>query len=356
MFSKIKAESKIIIIDDVATNLRLLDSCLRAFGLQNITTFSNPAEGLDWLLSNHWDLVLLDLDMPAPDGFEILERLKERDRTESPIIIVTALNDPKNRRKGLERGANDFVSKPIDLPEVLLRVRSCLELAQAARLLRDANNELERKVVLRTAQLASSYKAIIGSLSRAASYRDNDTGSHISRIGQSAAMLAKAIGMPPQWCELIRMAAPMHDVGKIGIEDAILQKPGALTPAEREVMQEHARIGYEILHDLNGSPVTDLAAEIALAHHERWDGTGYPNGLEGENIPLSARIVAICDVYDALRMTRPYKAAWDVERSRQFIIEQSGKQFDPLLVDLFCSLFDELEQLRLVNPDDSTDN
>ena len=352
MFSKIKAESKIVIIDDVATNLRLLDSCLRAFGLHNISIFSNSAEGLDWLLSNTWDLVLLDLDMPAPDGFEILERLKDRNRTESPIIIVTALNDPQHRRKGLERGANDFISKPIDLPEVLLRVRSCLELAQAARLLRDANGELERKVELRTAQLASSYQAIISSLSRAASYRDDDTGSHIRRIGNSAAMLAKAIGMPAQWCELIRMAAPMHDVGKIGIEDAILQKPGMLTPEERAVMQEHSRIGYEILNDPNGSPVTDLAAEIALAHHERWDGTGYPNKLQHEEIPLSARIVAICDVYDALRMPRPYKQAWDVERARRYIIDQAGTHFDPLLVDIFCNLFDDVEQLRLTIRDD----
>lgn len=347
MFSKINAESRIVIIDDVATNLRLLDSCLRAVGLLNIRTFTDSAQGLDWLLSNAWDLLLLDLDMPAPDGFEILERLNQRDRTESPIIIVTALNDQQNRRKGLERGANDFISKPIDLPEVLLRVRNCLELAQTAKLLRDVNGELERKVQLRTAQLASSYKAISSSLSRAASYCGDETAHHIDRIGNSAAMLAKAIGMPQQWCELMRMAAPMHDVGKIGIEDAILQKPGTLTPQERAVMQEHPRIGYEILHDPNGSPLTDLAAEIALAHHERWDGTGYPNGLRGKEIPLSARIVAICDVYDAIRMPRTYKQAWDVERSRRYIVEQAGSQFDPFLVEIFCNLFDEIDRLRL---------
>jgi len=349
MFSKIKAESRIVIIDDVATNLRLLDSCLRAVGLNNITTFSDSGEGLDWLLSNAWDLLLLDLDMPAPDGFEILDRLGTRDRTESPVIIVTALNDQQNRRKGLEKGANDFISKPIDLPEVLLRVRNCLELAQAAKLLRDVNAELERKVELRTAQLASSYKAISSSLSRAASYRDDDTGHHIVRIGESAALLAKAIGMPTQWCELMRMAAPMHDVGKIGIQDVILQKPGALTPQERTIMQEHVRIGYEILHDPEGSPLTDLAAEIALSHHERWDGTGYPKGLRGKEIPLSARIVAICDVYDAIRMPRAYKQAWDIESSRRFIIEQAGSHFDPFLVDIFCNLFDEVDRLRLAD-------
>mgnify|MGYP001038197538 CR=1 FL=1 len=349
MFTKINAESKIVIIDDVATNLRLLDSCLRAVGLSNVTTFSDSAEGLDWLLSNHWDLLLLDLDMPAPDGFEILERLNTRNRTESPVIIVTALSDQQNRRKGLEKGANDFISKPIDLPEVLLRVRNCLELAQAAKLLRDVNGELERKVELRTVQLASSYKAISSSLSRAASYRDDDTGNHIIRIGESAALLAKAIGMPAQWCDTMRMAAPMHDIGKIGIEDAILQKPGALTPQERVIMQEHACIGYEILHDPDGSPLTDLAAEIALAHHERWDGSGYPKGLRGNEIPLSARIVALCDVYDAIRMPRAYKEAWDIERARRYIIEQAGTHFDPFLVDVFCNLFDEIDRLSVPN-------
>ncbi|WLG37106.1 HD-GYP domain-containing protein [Pseudomonas rhodesiae] len=351
MFAKINAESRIVIIDDVPTNLRLLDSCLRAVGLRNITTFSDSAQGLDWLLSNAWDLVLLDLDMPAPDGFEILDRLNKRDRTESPVIIVTALNDQQNRRKGLEKGANDFISKPIDLPEVLLRVRNCLELSQAAKQLRDVNAELERKVELRTVQLASSYKAISSSLNRAASYRDDDTGQHIVRIGESSALLAKAIGMPSQWCELMKMAAPLHDIGKIGIADAILQKPGALTPQERQIMQEHARIGYEILRDPHGSPLTDLAAEIALAHHERWDGTGYPNGLQGTQIPLSARIVSICDVYDAIRMPRAYKQAWDVERSRRFITDQAGTQFDPFLVDTFSSLFDEIDRLR--SPDGS---
>ena len=348
MFSKVNAESEIVIIDDVPLNLRLLASCLRASGLNNIRTFSDSTEGLAWLQSNPWNLLLLDLHMPAPDGFEILDRLKERSRIESPIIIVTAMNDPQSRRQGLEMGASDFICKPIDLPEVLLRVRGCLELAQTTRLLRDANGELERKVERRTVQLEAGYQAIIKSLGRAASYRDHDAGNHTRRIGDSAAMLAKAIGMPRQWCELIRMAAPMHDIGEIGIEDALLQKNGALTALEREVMQEHPRIGYEILHGEIASPLTDLAAEIALAHHERWDGSGYPNRLQGESIPLSGRIVAICDVYDALRMPRPYKHAWSIERSREYLCEQAGQLFDPQLVDIFCNLLDEVEQWDVV--------
>ncbi|NWD06338.1 response regulator [Pseudomonas gingeri] len=345
MFSMLNAESEVVIIDDVAVNLHLLESCLRASGLTNIRTFSDSGEGLAWLQIHRWDLLLLDLYMPSPDGFEILERLKQRSRIESPIIIVTALNDPKNRRRGLEMGANDFICKPIDLPEVLLRVRSCLELAQTTRLLRDANADLERKVERRTAQLEAGYQAILKSLGRVAGYADHDAGNHTRRVGDSAALLAKAVGMPRQWCDLIRMAAPMHDMGNVGVATAILQKPGELSVLEREAMQEHSRIGHDLLHDDNGSAITDLAAQIALAHHERWDGSGYPNCLQGEAIPLPARIVAICDVYDALRMTRPYRQAWSVERAREHLCEQAGEHFDPLLVDIFCNMLDEIEQL-----------
>ncbi|MEE5082846.1 HD domain-containing phosphohydrolase [Pseudomonas alliivorans] len=348
MFSTIRGDAVIVIIDDVATNILLLESCLRAFNLQHIQTFSNSAEGLQWCRDNDWDLLLLDIDMPAPNGFDILDALQGRDRTASSIIIVTALDDPHSRRIGLEKGANDYICKPIDMPEVLLRVRGCLILAQSSRFLQTAKQELEIKVEQRTAQLQESYRAMLRSLSRAASYRDNDTGDHIDRIGQSAALLARKIGMPTSWCDLIRQAAPMHDVGKIGVPDIILQKPGPLTCEERALMQTHPRIGYEILHDPHGSGLTDMAAEISLGHHEKWDGTGYPSGLKGEDIPLSARIVALCDVYDALRMVRPYKPAWDIEAATAYIKEHAGSHFDPALSDVFCEIIDEVERLKLI--------
>ncbi|MBC3954384.1 HD domain-containing phosphohydrolase [Pseudomonas triticifolii] len=349
MFSTIRGDAVIVIIDDVATNILLLESCLRAFNLQHIRTFSNSADGLQWCRDNDWDLLLLDLDMPSPNGFDILDALQGRDRTVSSIIIVTALDDPHSRRIGLEKGANDYICKPIDMPEVLLRVRGCLMLAQSSRLLKAAKHELELKVEQRTAQLQESYRAMLRSLSRAASYRDNDTGNHIDRIGQSAALLARKIGMPASWCDLIRQAAPMHDVGKIGVPDSILQKPGPLTSEERAQMQTHPRIGYEILHDPHGSGLTDMAAEISLGHHEKWDGSGYPSGLKGEDIPLSARIVALCDVYDALRMVRPYKPAWDIEAAASYIKEHAGSHFDPVLSDVFCEVINELERLKLVH-------
>ncbi len=344
MFTDIPDDVRIVVIDDVSANLRLLASSLKAFGLTNVVSFSESATGLQWLIENSWDLLLLDLDMPEPNGFQILERLKERDRSRQPVIILTALTDPVSRRKGLELGANDYLSKPLDLPELVLRVRNCLRLAQATRSLQEANLNLELQVLQRTAQLQNSYCAAIGALGRAASYRDNETGDHIQRIGNSAALIAHAIGQPVSWCERLRMAAPMHDLGKIGIADHILLKEGPLTAEERQVIMEHPGIGYRILCTETMDELTEMAAEIAYCHHEKWDGSGYPRGLRGEAIPLAARIVALCDVYDALRISRPYKAAWSVQRAQEFIREQSGRHFDPNLVEAIQGCFEQIEK------------
>ncbi|KPA90373.1 HD-GYP domain-containing protein [Pseudomonas sp. RHF3.3-3] len=345
MFTDIPLDTRILIIDDVAANLRLLSSSLKAFGLNEIVSFSDSGQGLECARHEDWDLLLLDLDMPEPDGFEILRQLKDRDRSRQPIIILTALSDANSRRLGLELGANDYLTKPLDLPELILRVRNCLRLAQASKKLQTLNLELEMKVVERTLQLQQSHQAAIRALSRAASYRDNETGNHIRRIGDASALLAKTIGMPAQWCERLRLAAPMHDLGKIGISDEILLKEGPLTPDERQNMMKHAAIGHEILHEEQGSDLTRMAAEIAYCHHEKWDGSGYPRGLAGEEIPLSARIVALCDVYDALRMPRPYKSSWSAERAQSYLAEQSGRHFDPSLVEAIQKVFGEIENL-----------
>ncbi|MDF2074941.1 response regulator [Pseudomonas mendocina] len=346
MLSKDFAQSRVVIVDDVVANSRLLESSLKAFGLRDTISFSDSAIALEWLQHNPWNLLLLDLDMPAPNGFDILRSLAGRDRSSNPIIIITALNDSTSRRTGLELGANDYLSKPVDLPEVILRVRSNLQLSQATLGLHEANRTLEQRVRERTALLSQSYSALVRTLCRASAYRDSETGNHIVRIGESAALIARAYGMSSEWVELIRQAAPMHDVGKIGIADQILLKPGALSDEERRLMQEHPRIGYSILADQHASELTAMAAEIALTHHEKWDGSGYPNGLSGHQIPLSGRIVAICDVYDALRMPRPYKAAWPVEKAQAFIREQAGKHFDPELVTLVESLYEQIETLQ----------
>ncbi|VXC51098.1 Phosphohydrolase [Pseudomonas sp. 8Z] len=352
MLSKDFSHSRVVIVDDVVANSRLLESSLKAFGLRNPISFSDSAAALDWLQNNSWNLLLLDLDMPPPNGFDILRALSGRDRSTQPIIIITALDDTNNRRTGLELGANDYLCKPVDLPEVILRVRSNLQLSHASLALKEANVLLESRVGERTAQLAQSYSALVRTLTRAAAYRDNETGNHIRRIGESAALIARTLGMDEHWVELIRQAAPMHDVGKIGISDEILLKPGPLTEQERALMQTHPHIGHAILCDQHPSELTNLAAEIALCHHEKWDGSGYPQGLSGEQIPLSGRIVAICDVYDALRMPRPYKKPWSREDTQHYIREQSGKHFDPQLVALAEGLYEQIEELQYKLSDD----
>lgn len=346
MLSEAMRFANVVVIDDVAANLRLIESSLRALGLSRVKAFSDSAEGLAWLQHNPWDLLLLDLDMPQPDGFEILRQLSERDRSCSTVIIVTALNDAESRRRGLAMGANDYISKPVDLPELLMRVHSCLQLSRTSQLLRQERASLEEKVQQRTEQLRASYESVIRTLSRAAEYKDDETGNHIVRIGESAALIARALGEDAEWVELLRLAAPMHDIGKIGIPDHILNKPGAFTAEERAIMNRHAQIGHDILCEENHSPLLELAAEIALCHHEKWDGSGYPHGLKGEEIPLCARIVALCDVYDALRSTRPYKQAWTAEQAQRLIREEAGRHFDPRLVALMEGLYEQIENMQ----------
>lgn len=343
--------ARVVIIDDIAANLKLLESGLRTFGLHQLFAFSDSAQGLEWVQNNHWDLLLLDLNMPSPNGFDILEALSGRDANCAPIIVVTALSDMQDRRRGLQLGANDYLCKPVDLSELLLRVRNILQLSLASQALQRERDQLEERVQERTLQLLESHEAMLRSLCRAAHYRDNETGNHILRIGESAALFAKALGMDDSWIETIRKAAPMHDIGKIAIPDGILGKPGKLSDAERQLMNTHARIGYEVLNDFQHSPLMDMAAEIACYHHERWDGTGYPEGLKGEQIPLAARIVALCDVYDALRSLRPYKQPWPLEEARAYLTEQAGKHFDPRLVEIMSGLIDSLELLHQRLPD-----
>ena len=351
MLSDQLRQSTVVVIDDVSASLRLLESSVRAIGVRQVIAFSDSSAGLTWLQQHDWDLLLLDVDMPAPDGFDILRELGERDHSRM-VIMVSALSDRDSRCSCLTLGANDFIDKPLDLPELLLRVRNQLQLSWAGKQLEIERETLEHKVAERTEQLNTSYQSVIRSLSRAAQYRDDETGQHIIRIGESAAMIATALGQAPEWVERIRLAAPMHDAGKIGIPDQILLKPGRLTDPEREIMQRHTRIGHAILRDGEESPLLEMAAEIAMYHHERWDGTGYPKGLKGEEIPLAARIVALCDVYDALRSPRPYKQAWPLEKAQAYVVEQAGLHFDPCLVEVAKGIFQQIEEMqhRLSDP------
>ena len=333
----------VVVIDDMPANLRLLVSSLKAFGLKDIQAFNNSGEGLQWLQDNDWNLLVLDLDMPEPNGFDILEQLAGRDPSEQPVIIASALSRVEDRRRALQLGANDYIVKPLDIPELLLRVRNNLHLSYARRELMRERDGLEARVEEKTRQLRASFDSVVGMLTRAACFKDNETGAHLSRIGEYAELIARHLGESEEFVRNIKLTAPMHDIGNIGIPDSILGNTGMLSAGEREIMMQHARIGHEILHqDETTSPLTRMAAEIALTHHECWDGTGYPQGLRGEAIPLSGRIVALCDVYDALCAKRSYKTAWSREQVLAYFRENAGTRFDPKLVEMLDEISDQL--------------
>jgi putative two-component system response regulator len=285
------------------------------------------------------DLVLLDLHMPQVDGFELMQRLGTLIDAGSdvPFLVLTADTTEETRRRALSVGARDFLTKPFDHTELLLRVRNLLQVKQLQDRLRETNTTLKAEVAERTRDLDQARLEVLERLARATEYRDDDTQEHAWRIGRVSALLALELGRPDHEVQLIRRAAPLHDIGKIAIPDAILLKPGKLSDDEFEVIKTHTTIGGAIL---SGSPsrLLRLAEQIALTHHERWDGRGYPIGLTGEGIPLAGRIVAVADVFDALTHQRPYKQAWPVDNAVDEILSQAGRHFDPSLVDAFSRL------------------
>jgi len=338
-------QADIVLLDDITSNLRLLEGGLQHAGMRNVRAFTDSAQGLAWLSGNPWDLLLLDLDMPDPDGFEILRRLRATLPRGLPIIVISALADVGSRRRALELGASDFLIKPIDLPELLLRVRNNLGLWFGSQALQAERNQLEQRVERRTRQIRETGESLLRCLVRASEYKDNETGYHMIRVSESSALLARACGLAPEQVEQIRQAATMHDIGKVGIPERVLLKPGHFEADELELMRSHAELGYQILNDQSDNQLLALAAQIARHHHEKWDGSGYPQGLAGEQIPLPARIVALCDVYDALRARRPYKDGWTAQQTQEFIRAQAGEHFDPALVECAIPLFDQFEAL-----------
>ncbi len=333
----------ILIADDEENNRSYLNAILTSEGYATLQAHDGKM-ALDLILMHNPDLILLDAMMPVLNGFELAEQLKSNEATKViPIIMLTALTDRTSKMRALQCGVEEFVTKPVDRAELWIRVRNLLRLKEYNDFLSNYSHTLEVKVEERTAQLMTSYFDSMFSIMRAAEFRDQETGAHIHRIAFFCKELATDLGMSSDFIDTIYHASPLHDVGKIGIPDYILLKPGPHTPAEWEIMKTHAALGDSILgHGKSASPFTMMGAEIALNHHERWDGSGYPNGLKGERIPLSARIMMISDVYDALRSKRPYKAAFTHERAIQIITEGDGRtfpeHFDPMVLSTFQKL------------------
>jgi len=324
----------VLIVDDEPANLRVLAGILQ--DTYRVLVANSGEAALTLVQQTLPDMILLDVMMPDLDGFEVCRRLKaDPISAPIPVLFVTALDDPVSEEEGLSLGAEDYITKPINPAVVQARVKCHLALY-------DQNRELEQKVFDRTRQLHETRLRVIQRLGRAAEYRDNETGMHVIRMSHSSRLLAEALGLEPSWVDTLYNAAPMHDVGKIGIRDDILLKPGQLTPQEREVMKSHTLIGAEIIGDGDGLPLFEMARSVALSHHEKWDGSGYPYGLSGNDIPLEGRIVALADVFDALTSTRPYKPAWSVEQAVNFLIKESGQHFDPDLTAVFLGLIPEI--------------
>ncbi|SNC76324.1 putative two-component system response regulator [Marinobacter sp. es.048] len=328
-------EQTIFIVDDEVVNLKLLDKILTSAGYSNLVLISDPREVLSLYQEHRPSLILLDLNMPGLDGYQVMKQLVSlEDPLLPPIVILTAQHHQEYLLKALEAGARDFISKPFDRRELLMRVKNFLDAHVAHRLVRNQKDHLEELVQQRTLELQETRLEIIRRLGHAAEYRDEETGNHIIRMSKMCALLARKAGWSEQQCNLILSASPMHDIGKIGIPDAILLKPGKLGRDEWLTMKTHAEIGARLLEG-NDSDLMVMAREIALNHHEKWDGSGYPAGLKGKDIPMSGRIAALADVFDALTSVRPYKKAWPLEEAVQLIRDNRGKHFDPELADLF---------------------
>jgi putative two-component system response regulator len=338
--------ARILLVDDEPANVALLERLLGQSGYTNLVTTTDSSQVLELCARMPPDLVLLDLHMPTPDGFEVLEQLAPWISGRwLPVLVLTADATRETKQRALANGAKDFLVKPLDAVEVLLRIRNLLETRFLQLESRKQNLELEQRVHDQHADLGDARLEMLQRLARAADYRDDDTGQHTQRVGRTAGLIAQALELELEDVELIRHAATLHDVGKIGIPDAILLKRGRLDVQEFEQVKSHVTVGAMILSG-SRSPLLRVAEQVALTHHEWWDGTGYVSGMRGEEIPLAGRIVAVADAFDALTSDRPYKAAVPVDQALDEITRSRGRQFDPSVVDAFAGL----DHLALLEP------
>jgi len=338
--------ARILVVDDEPANLKLLSLVLRTAGYARVELIQDPRAVLGSYTAQRPDLILLDINMPYLDGYAVMAQLRElTDALAPPIVVLTAQSGEDFVLRALDAGASDYVTKPFNRRELLARVHNTLVSRLALLQLHDQKGALERVVQERTLELRQSRLDIVRRLGRASEFRDNETGQHILRMSHVSALLAQHIGWNADACELILNASPLHDVGKIGIPDGILLKAGPLNADEREIMQTHTTIGANILSG-SDNELLKMAREIALSHHEKWDGTGYPRRLAGADIPQAARIVAITDVFDALTSQRPYKKAWTVDEALQFMNANAARHFDPQLLQSFVELVPQVQRIR----------
>lgn len=351
--------ARILIVDDEAGVRRVLMRLLSSEGYE-VMEASSGQEGLELLWTHGADTVLLDVMMPRMDGLEVCRRIRKNSRTaHTPVVFITAAVDRQFRRQARKVGADDFLSKPFDEVELLARVRNTVRMKLYYDGLTRERNRLRSEVDGRTRALDEATERLerlqedlkvareetIARLARAAEFRDDETAAHLQRMSHYCYLIGKKKKLDEYTCEMLRIASPMHDVGKIGIPDHILLKPGRLTPDEYTIMKQHAEIGYKILSG-SESPLVKLAANIAHTHHEKWDGSGYPRGLEADAIPIEGRIAAVADVFDALTSERPYKKAWPIEDAVALLERGREQHFDPELVDLFLDSMDEVLEIR----------
>ncbi len=366
---------RIFIVDDEELNIRVARKYLKTWGYQHVDSTNQPTEAIERILQSSPDLILLDVMMPEISGLELLAQMRKIEVLQHiPIVILTAHIEESVKYEALNLGANDFLSKPIDPLELLPRVKNLLTLRGHQKWLKDISESLEREVKQRTEALERAQHHVVHCLARASEYRDNETGRHVRRVGAFAALIARNLGLGTEYTETIEQAAKLHDVGKIGIPDDILFKPGKLDADEFSEMKTHCDLGMHVISTLDDSfgddtnnsdekkrhvriganileagdtPLLKMAGHIALTHHEKWDGSGYPLGLVGEQIPLEGRITAVADVFDALCSKRPYKPAFSPEKCRTLLIEGRGSHFDPRVLDAFLKSFDEAVQIQI---------
>ena len=345
--SILRRQRKVLIVDDESTGRTILSKIIQQVEDDiSVSAFDSPLEALKWLDDNHPDLIITDYRMPDMNGIELITQIRGKTGNHDiPIMMITVVSEKSVRYDALEAGATAFLTRPIDQIECRTSCRNLLKLHEQQSIIQDRADWLARQVEVATQQVVSREKETLIRLAKAGEYRDEETGFHVVRMAKYSRQIAEALGLSEKECDEIEYAAPMHDIGKIGIQDNILLKPGKFEQDEWLAMQQHTTIGHSILSN-SQSRYIQTGSIIALNHHERFDGTGYPNGVSGKDIPLVARIVSVADVYDALSSTRPYKEAWSTDDAKDYLETNSGSQFDPLCVEAFFERIDGIDEIQ----------